>query len=326
MSSALKKNLIWALIAVILFTVFYWLFGLGMPKAAMEFATGVTLIILAGLLSGNYVARLWYRTPLPSVNTILGLLTGSAFVCLFLIGWFVSKMIEHTRFNYFFFTILALFFSSACTATIISLLRNRINNRIVKAQTALAQSKTELQLLQSQMSPHFLFNTLNNLYGLSLSDRSKVPGLILQLSELLRYSVYEAKEVFVPLADEVNYLRNYIEFEKIRLGDRLSLTLQLQEVENKTLKIAPMLLIVFVENAFKHSKNNEDDKVYIQILLQVEQNSFCFLVKNSYSPVAIVAKAPKSHSGLGLESVKKRLDLLYRNKHELKIIGAENTL
>lgn len=321
----MKKNLIWALIAVFLFTAFYWLFGLGMPKAAMQFATGVTLIILAGLLSGNYVARLWYSTPLPVVNTILGLLTGSALVCLLLIGWFVSKMIEHTQFNYFFFTILALFLSSACTATIISLLRNRINYRIFKAQTALAQSKTELQLLQSQMSPHFLFNTLNNLYGLSLSDHNKVPGLILKLSELLRYSVYEAKEVFVPLADEVNYLRNYIEFEKMRLGDRLSLTLQLQELEDKPIKIAPMLLIVFVENAFKHSKNNEDNKVFIRILLQVEQNSFCFLVKNSCSPAALVPKAPKSHSGLGLESVKKRLDLLYKNRHELKITGTENT-
>jgi sensor histidine kinase YesM len=317
--------MIWALIAVCLFTGFYWLFGLGMPEAAFEFATGTTLIIMAGLLSGRYAAKLWHNTPNHTLNTILSILTGLALLCLLLIGWFVNKMIEHTQFNYFFFTVLTLFLVSGFVATILNLVRNRIRNNIRSAQTALVQSKTELQLLQSQMSPHFLFNTLNNLYGLSLSEHHKVPGLLLKLSELLRYSLYEAKEVFVPLLEEVNYLKNYIEFEKIRLGERLSLTVHLQEVADTSVKIAPMLLIVFVENAFKHSKNNEDEKIFIQIALQVDQTSICFSVKNSCLLQASVPKAMRSHSGIGLESVKKRLNLLYKDKHDLKITKVERT-
>src|SRR6478752_7781414 len=146
-----------------------------------------------------------------------------------------------------------------------------------------AQSKSELQLLQSQLSPHFLFNTLNNLYGLSITQHEKVPPLLLKLSELLRYSVYEAKELFVPLKSEVEYINNYIEFEKIRMGDRLQLVTEIESIQSESLKIAPMLLIVFIENAFKHSKNSTDKKILIDIALKTWNNSVLFSVKNSHS-------------------------------------------
>ncbi|MDJ1472808.1 sensor histidine kinase [Xanthocytophaga flava] len=254
MNHLLKKQISWILITGTLFTCFYWLFRLAIPGAAFEFATSITAIIMSGLLSGRYVARLGYNTSPHTSNLVLVVLIGLVIIGLMGMGWLISKMIGNTQFHHFFFTILLLFLVNGLVAAIISLVRNRIKTTLRLTQTALAQSKTELQLLQSQMSPHFLFNTLNNLYGLSLSEHYKVPELLLKLSDLLRYSVYEAKEIFVPLQDEVNYLKNYIEFEKIRLGDRLSLTLQLQEVNDKSVHIAPLLWIVFVENAKLFSK------------------------------------------------------------------------
>ncbi|SEN42667.1 GHKL domain-containing protein [Chitinophaga rupis] len=325
MNSSLKKKLIWALIAVCIFVLFLWLFKLGMPEAAFQFATGITAIIMAGLLSGRYAARLWYKSGDRTFNKTLTVLIAGVLIGLFLIGFFVNKMIEHTRFNYFFFTIIALFLVNAFMAIIISLVRYRIRRNIHSAQTALAQSKTELQLMQAQLSPHFLFNTLNNLYGLSLTDHQKVPGLLLKLSDLLRYSVYEAKEVFVPLREEVNYLKNYVEFEKIRLEERLLLSLEMQEEIDASVTIAPMLLIIFLENAFKHSKNNEDEKIFIDVVLRAEEDSIFFSVKNSCSPPMLMPASSKAHSGFGMESVKKRLDLLYPNRHELKIARSERS-
>jgi LytS/YehU family sensor histidine kinase len=322
MSNSLQKNIIWTFIGSCVFALFYWLFSLGLPGAAFSFAIGTTAVVMAGLLSGRYAATIFYKAKQQTFNKVITSLFTLTFLCLFLIGFFINKMIEHTSFNYFFFTVIALFLVSAFVAGIISLVRKRIKTNIRSAQTALAQSKTELQLIQAQISPHFLFNTLNNLYGLSLTEHQKVPGLLLRLSELLRYSVYDAKEVFVPLNDEVNYLKNYIEFEKIRLGGRLSLTVDMPNGIDKSVTIAPMLLIVFVENAFKHSKNNEDEKIFIHIELKLVNNSIFFSVKNSCSEQNMLSESSKTHSGFGLESVKKRLDLLYSNQYELKVIQA----
>jgi len=127
------------------------------------------------------------------------------------------------------------------------------------------------------------------------------------------------------MADEITYLKNYIAFEKIRLGERLSLTAAFPEVGDPSIRIAPMLLIVFVENAFKHGKNNADEHIFIRITLQASPASLFFSVQNSCSPPGAMPASPKSHSGFGLKSVKKRLTLLYDNVHELQIRREERT-
>jgi len=202
---------------------------------------------------------------------------------------------------------------------LIKLARSITQNQLKEARAAAEHSKTELHLLQSQLSPHFLFNTLNNLYGLSLTQHERIPPLLLKLSDLLRYSVYEANEVFVPLKDELVYIHNYIEFEKIRIGDRLVLTTNFEEITSSEIKIAPMLLIVFIENTFKHSKNTADEKIYINIELKTWENLILFSVKNSHDKRAREASIVEKHSGFGLASVNKRLELLYPHEHELVI-------
>ncbi|OZI09715.1 hypothetical protein BWI93_02290 [Siphonobacter sp. BAB-5385] len=196
-------------------------------------------------------------------------------------------------------------------------IRTAITLQLKDAQVSAEQSQSELQLLQSQLSPHFLFNTLNNLYGLSLTDHEKVPPLLLKLSDLLRYSVYETKVLWVPLVDELSYLDNYIAFEKIRLGDRLNLRVQWESIHDPSVQIAPMLLIVFVENAFKHSKNTVESKITIEIELKRWADSILFSVRNSYEKLE--AQTLNKNSGLGLENARKRLELLYPGEHTLTI-------
>jgi hypothetical protein len=186
-----------------------------------------------------------------------------------------------------------------------------------QADSNAAHTQSELQLLQSQLSPHFLFNTLNNLYGISLTQHQKTPALLLKLSELLRYSVYEAKEQLVPLKDEIAYINNYIDFEKMRIGERLVISTSLNEFD-ENLKIAPMLLIVFIENAFKHSKNSTDKNIHVDIELKTWANSILFSVKNSYQSNE-EGNATKRSSGLGLANAKKRLELLYPQRYDLKV-------
>ncbi len=181
------------------------------------------------------------------------------------------------------------------------------------------EKEAELKLLKSQLNPHFLFNTLNNLYGLSVLKSDKLPNLMLKLSDLLRYSLYDTKEMFVPLEKEVQYLENYMSLEKIRLEDKTEISF------NKTgnissQKIAPMLLIVFVENAFKHlgiSKNNESN---VLVYLIIEDKKLIFKCINSIDETKVQEQnLEKGKSGIGLQNAKKRLHLLYPNMHELTI-------
>ena len=190
---------------------------------------------------------------------------------------------------------------------IVVLSRMYFIHQVQESTLTAAQSKSELQLPQSQLSPHFLFNTLNNLYGLSLTQHEKVPPLLLKLSELLRYSVYEAKELFVPLKSEVEYINNYIQFEKIRMGERLQLTTEIEPIQSESLKIAPMLLIVFIENAFKHSKNTTDKHILINIALKTWGPTVLFSVKNSYGIDTSKKDNLKNDSGVGMANAMKRL-------------------
>jgi len=192
-----------------------------------------------------------------------------------------------------------------------------LEQRLREAEAMATQSRSELQLLQSQLSPHFLFNTLNSLYGLSINDHNKVPALLLKLSDLLRYSVYDVKEMFVPLNSEITYIQNYIDFEKLRIGERLQMKTMIGPVSDKNIHIAPMLLIVFIENAFKHAKNTNSKTINIEISLQTWENCILFVVKNSYEEQAV--KKPDAHSGLGLDNTLKRLKALYPGEHQLQI-------
>jgi len=186
--------------------------------------------------------------------------------------------------------------------------------------------EAELKLLKAQLNPHFLFNTLNNMYGLSVAKSDKLPELMLKLSNLLRYSLYETKETTVPLEKEIQYLENYIALEKIRLEDQTAIVFE-NNVTNATIEIAPMLLIVFVENAFKHLTISEDLKSRVLVSLEEKNGQLLFKCTNTFSTSHMqhYHELEKGKSGIGLPNVKKRLVLLYPDKHQLSIVEKNNS-
>lgn len=316
--------MIWAGLTVIIFSFFKWLFNLAIPDLALSFAIGITVVLVGGLFSGRYVYNIWFREAEHLQNLLFVILSLSILAVFIGIGALVNSMIGETTFMEFSLTVMLLFLLSVCTGALFSLLRGRMRNRIQKARMELAHSKSELQLLQSQLSPHFLFNTLNNVYGLSITDHEKVPALLLKLSELLRYSVYDAREMLVPLQQELDYLRNYIDFEKIRLGNRLMLKLNFEGVTDQSFSIPPMLLIVFIENAFKHSRDTQGEKILIDISLSNSRDEIVFSVTNSCYRTGMGSASKEKHAGFGLDNVRKRLNLLYENRHELTIKESVN--
>jgi hypothetical protein len=282
----------------------------------------IASMIIIGFNFGSFVSRIFLRQKAKFQTQLFILLPIVSIVSLFFLAA-LSGPRNASGFKIVVQGWLAILFSFPL-GLLVSLIYHKLKQQITVAETAAAHSKSELQLLHSQLSPHFLFNTLNNLYGISLREPDKTPGMLLKLSELLRYSVYDVKDPLVPLKDELNYLKNYIEFEKIRIGDRLDLKVDIEEFNMDKIRVAPMLLVVFVENAFKHAKNSLNDKIQIEISLKQWLNQVLFAVRNSHKDSGTEDTVNK-HSGFGLQSTIKRLELLYPNAHDLKIEKDEDS-
>ena len=180
------------------------------------------------------------------------------------------------------------------------------------------QLHLELASLKNQINPHFFFNTLNNLYALSLEKSDNTPSVILKLSEMMRYTIYDCKEPKVSISGEVTYINNYIELQKVRHHKRGIITFK-NEIIDTSIKIAPMLLIVFIENAFKHGFDTFDKNAFINIHLKINGNQLQFKIENNYHKNELDIK-----HGIGLENVKRRLSLLYPNAHHLIIVKNNN--
>ena len=182
--------------------------------------------------------------------------------------------------------------------------------------------ETEMKFLRSQINPHFLFNALNNIYSLSVLEPERTPDYLLKISGMLRYMLYECNADTVPLSKEVEYLRNYVDIGQLKDSRGLNIELQLPG-EDSQLPVAPLLFVPFVENAFKHSRIEDVDKGWIRIQLEVgEDKQVHFRVENSL-PDTAGAKDPAS--GIGLRNVRRRLELLYPERHELRVEEKEDT-
>lgn len=282
-----------------------------------------TVFFILGVFTGRYISQVWASGLKTFPKDIL---SGLALLIIASIAWLFFHadfpLPGRTAINLLLFWLPFLLISIA-SGVMIKVMHAVTQNQLTEAKSQAAHSQSELNLLQSQLSPHFLFNTLNNLYGLSITDHQKIPPLLLKLSELLRYSVYDASEIYVPLRNEMAYIKNYIEFEKIRIGDRLVLSTDLEEMIDPEVKIAPMLLIIFIENAFKHSKNTASPEIFVSISLKTWGNSILFSVRNSYGREEEENNMLNRSGGVGLPNVNKRLALLYPNAHELNVRNDE---
>ncbi|WP_425658865.1 sensor histidine kinase [Tenacibaculum ascidiaceicola] len=174
------------------------------------------------------------------------------------------------------------------------------------------KSKAELSLLKSQINPHFFFNTLNNLYGLTVEKSDEAPEVVLKLSEMMRYTIYMGKEDLVSLKDEIDYLHNYIELHKIRYQKEVDI--QFDYLKVLDYKVAPLLYIIALENAFKHGVEKLTENAYIHIKISTDDGIVSFEIENNFEK-----KETKQGMGIGLENLKQRLQLLYPRKHQLTI-------
>ena len=181
-----------------------------------------------------------------------------------------------------------------------------------------ANIENELHFLKSQIDPHFYFNTLNNLYGLASTQSDKTADVIMKLSEVMRYVIYKGKEHFVTLKEEIDYLENYIELQKLRIHKAFEINFD-KDIENIEYPIAPLLLSVPIENAFKHGVDSLLNGAKISISLIQIKNNLILEVNNNFDLEEV-----STEKGIGFQNLEKRLDLIYRDNYVLETKKQQN--
>jgi LytS/YehU family sensor histidine kinase len=172
---------------------------------------------------------------------------------------------------------------------------------------------TELKFLKSQINPHFLFNALNNIYAMSMMKSKDAPKMILKLSDILRYNLYDGIQDRVPIEKEMRYIENYVSFQKLKDENIRNIAVDFEGVDGNVM-IAPLILIPFVENSFKHSKIEDVSKGWINIDLKTRDDKIIFKVTNSVPETEF---KKDTSGGIGLENVKRRLELIYPQRYNL---------
>jgi sensor histidine kinase YesM len=253
-------------------------------KRYWEYA-GLHLLIFSGLLLGNWL--------------------------------FVHFLATHTVFHWqptVFFTLFPYLFILA-SSTAYQMIRDKTKTERLAKEKENENLKTELSFLRSQVSPHFMFNVLNNMVSLARKQSDQLEPSLIKLSSLMRYMLYETDEEKVPLEKEIDYLQSYIDLQEQRFGKKVKVSVSLEEVDDRY-DIEPMLLIPFVENAFKHGTGMIEDG-QIQVQLRARNHILQFSVRNKYNISSEEIK--DKTSGIGLANVKRRLNLLYGGNHSLLI-------
>lgn len=200
-------------------------------------------------------------------------------------------------------------------------LKNWHLKQLENEQLSREKTNAELQLLKAQIHPHFLFNTLNNIYSFTLTKSPIASELVQKLSDMLNYMITDCDRLLVPVEKEIQLLKDYIGLEKVRYGDRLDIQMHVSG-DCKNYTIVPLLMIPFVENSFKHGASMMRGKQWMHLVINIDENDLEFNLSNSKpsKPNAI-----KNKNGIGLLNVQKRLSLLYQDKHHLQINCTDNT-
>ena len=207
-------------------------------------------------------------------------------------------------------------------STIVKIISDWVRHQRERSELQTQTMQSELRFLKSQINPHFLFNTLNNLYALTLKKSDKAPEIVVKLSEMMRYMLYECNEKRVPLQKEVNYIKNYLDLESLRQGKEVEIHFEVQgEVSNQ--RIAPLMFIPFLENSFKHGLNHAISKGFVHILLDIEDKDIIFHIENSKPDSIPLPEHPRS-GGIGLVNVRRRLNILYPDHHTLTVDDQPN--
>lgn len=177
--------------------------------------------------------------------------------------------------------------------------------------------KAELLHLKAQVNPHFFFNMLNNLYGWIDEDPSTAKDLVLKLSEMMRYSIYDGQKEVVTIEEEISFLKNYIELHRIRYHKTICIDFSI-DLQRKEVKVMPLLFIILVENAFKHGVETLRKNAFVSIILKTTNKEIVFEIKNNFGGEELTSK------GIGLENLERRLSIMYPNNYKLTSESADN--
>jgi Putative regulator of cell autolysis len=321
--SILMHLLFWVL-SLVLFVVLIFLTR-HFRLQAMDFQTAINIIITLLFLAVSVYINLLILLPLffkkrrYLLFSLLEMSNISLFICL---NYFVSMAFEGKHPNFlnemvaeFILVLVFLVITTLIKFTRDSIDLQDANLKIKEIEHENVES--ELRALKAQINPHFFFNTLNSIYSLSLDRSEKAPELILKLSELMRYILYETRDDYVSMERQLDFLQNYIYLEQLRTDEKIKIEMEIKG-KHTELMIAPLLFLPFIENAFKHVVKEKDNPSFIRIsfdLTDPVKISFCVKNKKYNSPGPVNG----NNEGIGLANVRKRLNLLYPSKHELKI-------
>ncbi len=263
---------------------------------------------------------------------------GSALLLTFIVMWlnrledyFIIYPLTHTpnaRYNAGYWSFYSAFFNLVYVypvlgmGTTVYFISSWFEAQLAREKLAREKAEIELKSLKDQIHPHFLFNTLNNIYSLALLQSDKTAEMMLRLSKLLSFMVYDGNATAVPLSRELQALQDYVELEKLRLGERLEISFQATGTIPQV-NIAPLLLFPLLENCFKHGSHRTSEKIWVRFQLQAFANGLDVQIENSLPEEENKQKA--DNSGLGLINVKKRLALLFPD-HELRIHTSDTYL
>ena len=214
-------------------------------------------------------------------------------------------------------------FMVGSSSTIYGIISDWFIHQSEKMELQTQTMQSELKFLKSQINPHFLFNTLNNLYALTLKKSDDAPEIVLKLSEMMRYMLYECNEKTVPLLKEVSYMKNYLDLERLRQHEMIDIEIHLTgTIEDQ--RIAPLLLIPFIENSFKHGLSNQIHHGWVKINMDINGDKLEFVIENSKGPTQPKQLHRKS-GGIGLVNVRRRLNLIYDDQYKLDIKNEPNS-
>lgn len=217
-------------------------------------------------------------------------------------------------------------FTSAIAISVISVLqRIEKENQRIKNELKSEKLDMELRFLKSQMTPHFLFNALNNIYSLVYTEDKNAPQSVLNLSDMLRYVMVDCQVDLISIEKEIKYIDAFIDFQQMSMENKSNVIFE-KKIENHDFKIPPMILQPLVENSFKHSRLVSDPNGFVHFYLLQENNDLIFIARNSIKgmSLSVVDSNKKVHSGIGLENVKKRLELYYGENYSFEAMQENN--
>jgi two-component system, LytTR family, sensor kinase len=280
--------------------VFYWLFYYWLPGSQKSYSIKSLSTLLTGVLLSIFLHRI-------------------------LIGYLIYPFVYHEIYegNLFSFSRLLSsiisIYSIVGIAGAIKLIRMRKRQQDREQQLIREKLESELHFLRAQVNPHFFFNTLNNIYGLARKKSDQTAESVMRLSKLMRFILYECTGNRITLEQEVKIIEDYIELEKLRYSERLEVIFE-KDIDNLNQAIAPLLLLPFVENSFKHGASETRYQSNININLKLNNHELIFSIKNNKEK-----EQQTNTKGLGLQNVRRQLELVYPNNHNLTISAEEES-